>query len=186
MKYPTAAELFEGSEFNRRIIVYRSLYSLFSSIFCFVLSLVGVYIYEFYYTSPSKPLLLRLLPGWPLLVPIFFLLIAIYKYVNDRWLIDSQRVEHQHGRISMRLTITITLFMDLRGIAVNQTLLGRIFDYGSIELETSAQEGAELTLIDVPHPEKLVLVFDELRTQLREQALKNRATRIKAGTEFVD
>jgi hypothetical protein len=95
-------------------------------------------------------------------------------------------VEHQHGRVSIRLTITIAMFMDLRGIEVSQSLLGRIFDFGNIELETSAQEGAELFLSNVPHPEKLAALFDELRTQLREQALKNRATRLKAGTEFVD
>ena len=186
MGYPTATELIEGSESGRQLVIHRSLYSLFSTLFYFFVSLGGVYIYEFYFTSPTKPLILRLFPGWPLLIPLFFLVLTIYQYINDEWIINAQRVEHQHGRISIHLTITIAMFMDLRGIEVSQTLLGRIFDFGSIELETSAQEGAELGLVNVPHPEKLASLFDELRTQLREQALKNRATRLKAGTEFVD
>lgn len=186
MKYPTAVELLENQDSGPGFVFYRSLYSLFTTIFFFVASLAGVYIYEFFYTPPEKPILLRIFPGWPLLIPIFFLLLTMYRYVNDRWILDAQKVEHQHGRISVRFITTIVMHMDLRGIAVNQSLLGRIFDFGSLELETSAQEGAELVMDDVPHPEQLAALFDELRNQVREQALKNRAKRLKVGAEFVD
>jgi uncharacterized membrane protein YdbT with pleckstrin-like domain len=186
MRYPTAVELLDGQDSGFRFAFHRSLYSLFSTIFYFAVSLIGVYIYEFFYAPVDKPLILRVLPGWPLLIPIFFLLVTIYRYINDQWLIDSQRCEHQHGRISTRLTTTIVTHLDLRGIAVNQSLLGRIFDFGTIELETSAQEGSELQLEGVPHPERLVALFEELRTQAREQALKNRAKRMKVGAEFED
>jgi hypothetical protein len=55
-------------------------------------------------------------------------------------------------------------YIDIRGIRVNQSIWGRIFNYGDVLIGTAAQDESEIILAAVDSPDELSQVLEDART----------------------
>lgn len=147
--------------------VQRSLRSILSNlILCFVTALIVILINFSYHTwdwPRSFPILRNASPIWLAIIPLGILIESIRRYHDDLYVFGVERLTHRAGRLSLRYQVPKIKYSDIRAITVYQDLLGRLFDYGDIEIGTAAQEGSEIVIEGVRDPEGLSALIDNLR-----------------------
>ncbi|RME58010.1 MAG: PH domain-containing protein [Candidatus Dadabacteria bacterium] len=99
---------------------------------------------------------------WLALIPFIIVLEIIRKYHNDLYVFGRHRVTHFHGRLSLRYSIPVVRYADIRAVMVKQSIIARILSYGNIEIGTAAQAGVEMTIIGVRKPWALARLIDDL------------------------
>ncbi len=93
----------------------------------------------------------------------------VYVYLANRYRITDELVESQYGIIARRsATISID---DIRAIDVNQGIIDRILDVGTLELSTAGTAGVDCKLLSVARPMK----YKEEIARRRDQAENNAA-----------
>lgn len=83
-----------------------------------------------------------------LLIAAFFAISAIIAYLNSEFAITNKRIIVKIGFIQRR-SFEI-LLSKVEGIAVDQTIMGRIFNYGSITITGTGGSREPFTTIDDP------------------------------------
>jgi uncharacterized membrane protein YdbT with pleckstrin-like domain len=86
------------------------------------------------------------------LIPFFALIFSSWRVFDAEYNIDHRGIQSTNGLLSTRKSIKRVRYEDIRLVQVNQTILGRIFDFGNVEIGTAAVEGIEIVLEDIVHP----------------------------------
>lgn len=100
-----------------------------------------------------------------LVVPIVILIITVLTVKKDTWTIKDEKIVHEYGLFSKNEEV---IYMkDITECRLNQSLGGRIFDYGDIGFSVI---GKRSMIIDaVKHPEPVQKVLRELIEKLRNK-----------------
>jgi membrane protein YdbS with pleckstrin-like domain len=102
------------------------------------------------------------------LIPLGFAIESLRRYHDDLYIFERERIIHKGGRLSLQYSVPSIRYIDIRAITVNQSIYGRIFDYGSIELNTAAEDTSELVLAGVRSPITLARVIEDIRLELNK------------------
>lgn len=165
--YPKVEEVLQQTNEKTIFQVKRSLRSILSSFFLFAFSLATVYFLNLWFRDfkpfPNIPVLEHITLRWLALIPCLVLLEIIRKYHDDLYVFSTDTVTRYGGRLSLNYLVPAIKYTDIKGIAVTQDIVGRVFDYGKVELGTAAQDSSELTLEGVRAPVELGKVIEQLR-----------------------
>ena len=171
--YPSFEELVRKPHNPEKLLAlspaYRSFLSLMVLWFITVLLtlLVNLQAYRFSATYGS------LFPvRWLALIPLLVLLEIVRRKYNQMYVLGSDKATHKNGLLSLTYNETVIEYGDVRSINVIQSFWGRVFNYGTVEISTAAQEDSELILPGIIAPEELSELVDNLRTYAREQDQK--------------
>lgn len=170
--FPSIDEIIGGdSETGHSFTLHRTLRSLLPQITYFAIWLAGLYAVEYgaaRWLGPnwrgSIPIMGGLSFRWLALIPIGMLLEIIRKYNDNLYVLERDRIVHHFGLLSLRYKVPAIRYFDIRAMKINQGILGRILNFGDIELSTSAQENSEIMLIGVHAPRALAAFIEEMRT----------------------
>jgi len=104
---------------------------------------------------------LRLPVLWVL--PFITLSLSFLKIFDVRYLLDDIGVEATEGILRWRKRVTRLNFTDIRSLETDQSLLGRFFDFGNLEIGTAASGDVEITLSGIGSPKSLQRLIQEQR-----------------------
>jgi len=151
----------------------RSPRSILSYIFTFLVltAVVSLIIYFFPDNQVMKdvPIIKHISPRWLALLPLLVLFEMFRKYHDDLYVFTQHRLTHRSGRLSLSYSVPAIKYIDIRAIDVLQDIPGRIFNYGTIEIGTAAQEDSELCMEGVLAPKKIADFVDNLRSHSRKK-----------------
>lgn len=171
--YPTLETLLAKKDKDRLLEVHRSLLSVMSSGLLFLGSVVVVYAINIglrdFAPEPGS-VWSYLSPRWLAIIPALILIEILRKYHDDLYLFGLQKITHLNGRLSLSYSVPSIKYTHIRAITVKQDIIGRLFDYGNIEVETAAKDGAEVVIEGVRNPRALSRLIEDLRTYNRERA----------------
>ena len=102
------------------------------------------------------------------LLPATILALTVLRIYNSRYIIDEDGVESREGILSFRQSITRFRHLDIRSIEVDQTLLERLLDVGTVEIGTAATGDIEVTFDGIGAPK----MIQQLLQGIREARLK--------------
>jgi len=172
--YPTAEELLRRPAGSDLLVLRRSFRSMLSVGVMFVVSLIGVYILTDIYLEEGLFSRVSFLPTlsvrWLALVPAAFLLEIFRRRFDDLYVLRDERILHHDGKLSLKYIVPTIRYSDIRAITVYQDLLGRMLDYGDIDVGTAAQDGAEISFYGVRNPKQLAQVLDDFRNFHRSKS----------------
>lgn len=166
--YPSAATLLARNTHGKPLlVVHRSLRSVLLLFVSFGTATLTVFSIAFLLATAGLPRvpLLEISPRWLSLIPIGIFLEILRQYYNDLYVFEGDRVQRYHGRLSMNYRVPSLRYADIRAIRVRQGLLGRILNFGDIEISTAAQDIAEIAFAGVWAPRSLAALIDDLRAQ---------------------
>ncbi len=175
--YPTIEELLSKAEGEKLLEVKRSLRSILSGVALFLGSLILVIVINIFFHESSLPL------RWLGLIPLGVLVEIVRRYHDDLYVIEKHRVTNYSGRLSLNYNVPSVRFVDLRAINVRQDILGRIINYGNVELGTAAKDDVEMCIRGVIGPYELSLLIDELRSRSRDSESKTATSGEAIGPE---
>jgi hypothetical protein len=179
--YPTLEQLLEAPDKDRMLEVHRSLRSnlpgiallLASTAFVFAINLSAWQASEgapqdaSYLTYFGSLLLSTGIPPtglrWLGIVPAIILLELFRRFNDDLYVFALESATHYEGRLSLSSSVPSVKYEDIKAITVEQNLVGRLFDFGNILLDTPAQDGVELTVSGVRSPLRLAMLIEEMR-----------------------
>jgi hypothetical protein len=175
--YPPLEELVAGPDRANLLEIRRSpRATLARSVLCAIIFIFVVAL-NFEFSEIALPASLRLMNHfslrWLYLIPIVFAADIVRRNHNDLYVVGLSRITHQKGRLSLQYALPSLKYSDIRGIAIEQGLLGRLFDYGDVFMGTGAQDEWEVHLIAVPAPRELVRMIDSLRGHMTAQSVDN-------------
>lgn len=165
MVYPTIEFTDDSSAHEHFLLrVYPCIYSRFSLCLITIATSLGAILFVLRTCSGNSslecsPSLIR----WAVLIPLGFFLAILHYRFNNAYELDNTNICRQEGRLSFRFRCPSVRYDDIRGITVHQSFWGRILDYGSIELGTSATGKMELMIEDVRAPNELADLIEILR-----------------------
>lgn len=172
--YPTAEELLRRPARSDLLVLRRSFRSMVSVGAMFIVSLVGVYLLTDSYREEGLFSRVSFLPTlsvrWLAIIPAVFLLEIARRRFDDLYVLRDERILHYDGKLSLRYAVPTIRYSDIRAITVYQDLLGRLLDYGDIDVGTAAQDGAEISFYGVRSPKQLAQILDELRNFHRSKS----------------
>ena len=181
--YPSFEQIISQPNSQRLLEVKRSLRSIIPNIFYFCVSVVAVYLlnYYFYDWSPPQtvPVLKHFSVRWLALVPVLFLAEIVRRYHDDLYIFELHRLTHLEGRLSLSYKVPVITYVDVRAITVFQDIFGRIFDYGEVSIGTAAKDADELIISGVRDPVGLARIVDQFRDyskRLAEQVGEGQAS----------
>lgn len=97
--------------------------------------------------------------GIKIFLEFLFILYLFFQWAGTTYFITKKHIIKRVGIINSREEVFH--FENIRSIVVNQSFLGKLFNYGDIELKTSASGGYQavltLTSIDRPHKYETLL-----------------------------
>lgn len=171
--YPTLEEVLKIEDKEQLLEVHRSLLSVMSSVLVFLVSVVivyGVNVALRNFEPEPGSLWSYLSPRWLALIPAVILIEILRKYHDDLYLFGIEKITHLNGRLSLSYSVPSIKYTHIRAITVKQDLIARLFDYGNIEVETAAKDGAEVVIEGIRNPRELALLIEDLRSYNRERA----------------
>ena len=96
-------------------------------------------------------------------IPLISLMYAIYKIYNVKFKVDNRGVEATIGRLSMKQSVIRVRYEDIRAIDINQTLLERMLDIGTVDIGTAASGESEVYMIGIEAPYEIKDMLDRER-----------------------
>ena len=157
MKHPTFETLLKVPNKNELYSFLRSWKSLIPGIFVFFFSFVALLFIQINFEMDSYSRIIGLIP--------FLILIELLRmYYNDLYILGDDTLTRKQGRFSLNFRVPTVKYIDIRGIRITQSIWGRLFGYGDIEIGTSAQDGAELIIENVDNPAELVQIIESFKT----------------------
>ncbi len=156
--YPDLETLVSQNDEKVVLEVYRSYLSILSDMAVFVIAMIIVIALNLLFPSIRDHL------RWLSIVPVVLFLNIFRTYFNDVIHIELHKLTQYHGRLALSYGMPSVRYLDIRALKVRQDILGRIFDYGDLQIGTPGQEGWEITIHGVRAPNELSMLIDELRT----------------------
>ena len=71
---------------------------------------------------------------------------VVRRYFNNRYIVYSDKIVAIQGMISFHLSRNTIDYLDIREIKTNQTIIGRMVNYGDLLISTASTSGIEITL----------------------------------------
>ena len=158
--YPTVDQIDDADDKNCLLQIRTSLRSLFPLCFWAGVSIAIIFAVMIYVQEPR----LR----WLAIVPVGMLLEVLRRFHDDLYVFGLHKVMHYNGRLSLSYNVPSIKYAHIRSVTVNQTMWGRIFDFGDVLIQTAAQDGNELAVEGVRAPEDLAALVEELRNNSRK------------------
>lgn len=170
--FPSIDEIISGDGDNANSFsLHRTLKSLLPQISYFLFSLAVLYIVEFSaayifgaHWRGKIPVVGGFSFRWFAIVPIGLLLEIVRRYNDDIYVFERDRIVHHAGLLSLTYNVPAIRYFDIRALQVNQGIIGRMLNYGDIELSTSAQDHSEVVLRGIHAPLALAAFIEEMRT----------------------
>ncbi len=184
--YPSTIE-FVASEKTEVMRLKRSLVSilgyLFTALFALFVTLIMIYFFGSMRIPGDIPILRSLSMYWLLLAPVGVLLEAARQYHDDLYIFEQERITREGGRLSLQMNVPSIQYADIRAIAVVQSIWGRIFHYGDVELNTAAQDLDEVSIEGIRYPDELANLVDNIRRHRRNLLLQEGQLLLPEETE---
>ncbi len=175
--YPRVENLPLQSKNKVLFKVHRSPRSTLSYIVLALLLSIAVFVLNYLFPdfriSQTVPVLKWISFRWLAIFPAAVLLEMVRKHHDDQYIFGRHRITHLNGRLSLSYSIPVLKYQDIRAISVTQDIVGRMFNYGNVEISTAAQEGSELVIEGIYAPWDLADLIDELRSRSKRIAFKS-------------
>lgn len=114
--------------------------------------------------------------GWALaLLGIIVFIVKYYQWKNYIWVVTNQRVIDEVGVLSHYAKESP--LEKINNVSYNHSFWGRIFNYGTVEIQTAAQVGATV-YNKVSHPKRLKDTITQAQTDYDNQKGLRQATQI--------
>ena len=111
---------------------------------------------------------------WYLLV-IAFVYEQFLSWFFDVWLITDERIVDIHFSNLLYKQVSEAKIDNIEDVTYNQGgVIKAMFDYGNVSLQTAAEQ-RNFEIKDVPHPNKVVAVLNELKLEEEQEKLDGRA-----------
>lgn len=137
--------------------------------------LISVIIYGFII------LLYALIEGMSIWIPIFGLssfLYFFYKYMErkyDIWVVTNLRIIDEQGLFS--ITAKESPLEKINNVTYHQSLTGRMFKFGDIEIQTAAEMGAT-TYYKIARPNQLKDAITTAQEEYKQNSILNQAQKL--------
>lgn len=137
--------------------------------------LISVIIYGFII------LLYALIEGMSIWIPIFGLssfLYFFYKYMErkyDIWVVTNLRIIDEQGLFS--ITAKESPLEKINNVTYHQSLTGRMFKFGDIEIQTAAEMGAT-TYYKIARPNQLKDAITTAQEEYKQNSMLNQAQKL--------
>lgn len=96
---------------------------------------------------------------------LIILLIWWLQTLGTKLTVTDERITLRKGILSK---YTNEVFhTDIRNVQLDQSFFQRLFDVGTIAISTSGQEGIEISVPGIPHPQQVRDLIDEYRRKNR-------------------
>lgn len=96
-----------------------------------------------------------------LLIALMFFLSACWSKFSNRFTVSGRSVSATYGLLSQE-THEVDV-QDVQDLVLKQSLLGRIFNYGTIEFSSAGRDSAEVIFVGVPNPKSIKQLVSELK-----------------------
>lgn len=142
--------------------------------------LISVIIYGFII------LLYTLIEGMSIWIPIFGLssfLYFFYKYMErkyDIWVVTNLRIIDEHGLFS--ITAKESPLEKINNVTYHQSLTGRMFKFGDIEIQTAAEMGAT-TYYKIARPNQLKDAITTAQEEYKQNSVLNQAQKLSESMQ---
>ncbi|HTS45278.1 MAG TPA: PH domain-containing protein [Puia sp.] len=114
--------------------------------------------------------------GWVVAaVGLVYFLIRYFSWRANIWVITNLRVIDETGLISHYAKESP--LEKINNVSYDQTIWGRIFNYGHVEIQTAAQVGAT-DYYNVHHPKRLKDTITQAQSDLENNKITNQATQM--------
>ena len=165
MHYPPIEDIISRTDSPKLLEVNRSVLSITSAIIWFILSssLVIIILNYFGNINISIPFLSSIKLRWIVLIPAIQLLAILRLYHDNLYVFYKTRMTHLGGRLSLQYYVPEVNYKDIRAISVQQDILGRMLDYGNIQIDTAALDKSEIIIEGVRAPFELSKIIELFR-----------------------
>lgn len=165
MTYPPFKDLILGADKNNLLTFTKSWKTTIPGISLFFLTLFStLFLENLVYSAQNAWLEPFLDLNLSILLPLLVLGETARRYYNDLYIICDDHILRKQGRLSLKYSVPLVKYIDIRGIRVNQSIWGRIFNYGDVLIGTAAQDESEIILAAVDSPDELSQVLEDART----------------------
>ncbi len=89
------------------------------------------------------------------LLPLGSLLELLYRIYNNRYSIDPTYVEARTGILSLNQQVVRIRYEDIRGVESDQGILGRLLDFGDVQVGTAASSEMEVVFHGIAAPKEV-------------------------------
>jgi len=119
-------------------------------------------------------------------LPVFWLMpfgVAadlLYRIFNVRYEIHPTFIEGRTGVLSFSQNLVRIRYEDVRGVESDQGILGRLLNYGDVQIGTAASSGMEIVMYGVLAPKEICDMIQRERDKRLELATRER---LKASGE---
>ena len=116
--------------------------------------------------------------SYGVLIAIIFICYFIYKIVqrnNDIWVVTNLRVIDEYGVFSNNSKESP--LDKINNITYNQSLIGKMFSYGNVQIQTAAEIGST-TYYLVVNPDELKDTITHMQEEYKSQQIKMQATEL--------
>jgi hypothetical protein len=165
--YPTLEELLIAEDKTKLLEVRRAFRSNIVPFSILGLTLLGVIALFVNYPDARFPDSIPAVGGaslrWLAVLPAVVLLEIIRRYHDDLYIFGIEKVTHYEGRLSLNSSVPSLKYSDIKAIQVEQTIPGRLLNFGNVLLDSAAQDGAELVISGVLSPLELAKLVERLR-----------------------
>ena len=126
------------------------------------------------------------LPALWLVFPFTCLALAIHKVYNVRYVVDHSGIESKEGILSLRQTVTKVRYEDIRSVEIDQGVVDRMLDIGTLEISTASTSGVECILEGVEAPEEVRDMLNRERDAMVKVQAKQAMTAQQEVLEELD
>jgi uncharacterized membrane protein YdbT with pleckstrin-like domain len=122
--------------------------------------------------------------GWGLAVAALGILIFLYKYFEWRvniWVVTNYRVIDEAGLLSH--FAKESPLEKINNVSYDQSLWGRVLNYGHVEIQTAAEIGAT-DYYNVYHPKRLKDTITLAQSEYKNLQLSNQAVQMTSAMGF--
>lgn len=116
--------------------------------------------------------------SWYLFIPVLSVLYFLFRYYswkNDLWAVTNIRVIDESGVFS--INSKESPIDKINNVAYSQNVLGRIFGYGDVQIQTAAEMG-ETSYTNISYPNKLKEALSSAMEQYKESQLNKQAYKL--------
>jgi hypothetical protein len=119
---------------------------------------------------------------WLVFLPGFILGKALINIYDADYVIDGRGIEAKIGIVSLTLRQPRLRFEDIRGVEPNQTIWGRIFGIGDLDIGSAMKEDVEITMKGIGNPRAVQLfISGEIERSLK-RITQTGGSALKAGS----
>lgn len=113
-----------------------------------------------------------------LLIPVLSIIYFIYRYFswrNDLWAVTNIRVIDESGVFT--INSKESPIDKINNVAYRQTIFGRLFGYGNVQIQTAAEMG-ETSYSNISHPKQLKEALSTAMELYKESQLNKQAYKL--------